>query len=108
MTFGTTDVKYLLRILFCESANFVRHLKSQLSCQCFFFPPLTALGLFGFLGLVNPNSPWTGPLLPLLAILIAFSRIPSSDSWVVTAIVLSSPLFSSDGVFVWYSVLLNF
>ena len=36
----------------------------------------------------------------MLAILMAFSRIPSDDSWVVTATVLSSLLFSSNDVFV--------
>ena len=36
----------------------------------------------------------------MLAILIAFSRITSDDSWAVTATTLSSLLFSSNDVFV--------
>ena len=64
--------------------------------------------LIGFLGLVILFSPRVDHLAVLLpvsnskmhAILMAFSRIPSGDSWVVTATVLSSPLLPSGDVFV--------
>ena len=52
-----------------------------------------------------PGLDYHAVLLPvsnssMLAILMAFSRIPSDDSWVVTATALSSLLLSSNDVFV--------
>ena len=77
--------------------SFFRHLTHKSSSK-----------VIGFLGLVIRCSPGLDhfpALLPvshssMLAILVALSRIPSNDSWVVTATVVSSLLFSSDDVFV--------
>ena len=59
----------------------------------------------GLLGLVVHCSAWTEPSFctaacPMLAILMAFSRIPSNNSKVATATVVLSHLFSSNDVFV--------